>query len=111
MRSQLATNLVLAATTGTEVTQSVAMGGMNAAAPDVVATAIGTGDVTVKVQQSNDLENWEDVASSTATASNTDRTDILNVAAKVGAAYIRLHCSNTSNAIAVISVGVNTSSQ
>lgn len=84
------------------VSQAVPMSGANAIEVNIDVTVIGSAELTVAVQVSNDLANWEvvDTVSSEAVGAVT--------AAFTGlaATYVRLHYEQQSGGIAILSGGL-----
>lgn len=113
MEHQIASKLALdsgADDPGEAVSQPVAIGGDNSVKISTTVLDMenpGTTQITYLTQQSNDLQNWADVAGSntTDTIGHTHFT-----AQTVEAAYVRVRFT-IQNGYAVFAAGMNTSSQ
>lgn len=112
MRSNLFERLALASSTLSEVSQAVTMDGANAAQVDVVVFSLsGTSpQVSIQLQESNDLENWRDRGSAT-TISAVGYTLTAAVTA-IATAYVRVKVTASGTSpVTVVSAGLSTSLQ
>jgi len=112
MYSKLADNLFVS--NSTEQTPAVAMGDDNAVQVDwTVISYSGSGEITVTVQESNDLQNWSTVGtdSISAVSYNTFTSpDQTSPGQRVASAYVRLQITAASGATAVVAAGLNSAS-
>jgi hypothetical protein len=102
-----ASKLVVAS--GTDAfTQAVNMEGANAAMVEATLFVKGSGNVTVTVQGSNDLENWDTTGISggtiTFTAVGYDDATATGIAYR----FIRLKISQATSGSGIIALGINT---
>ncbi len=104
MYTRLAQNVYV--TNSEQFSQAVSMEGANSVAFNVTVMEITSGTLTVSVQASNDLENWNTLASTdkTFTAAGYGKKRITGIAET----YVRLVYSMGVSGSAIVSAGINT---
>lgn len=111
MYAQVATKLALTSSDSTEYSQSVAMGNDNAVFVEMtVFNAVGTTDLDVYLQVSNDLDNWEDFSGTPTIANTAAAGYFTGQESSVASAYVRLRYDLASGNQLVLGAGINTAS-
>ncbi|HSR71539.1 MAG TPA: hypothetical protein VLL72_04080 [Kiloniellales bacterium] len=100
MYTQVSSKLAVAAS-GTEYSQAVSMAGGNAIA---VEATIFSGTMTVKYQESNDLQNWT-AAADLSPAISGSAGAYYGDATGIAAQYVRLQYD--ASAAGVVAAGIN----
>ena len=95
-----------------EFSQPISMGEANAVLIDFTVFVL-SGTVTVYVQESNDRENWDDVASTVATVIGAYELRAPSAGSGIASRYVRVKYvqSVAEGAMSILSVGLTTSSQ
>jgi hypothetical protein len=112
MRSTLFERLALATSSLSDVSQAVTMDNANAAQFDVVVFALSgsSPQVSVQLQESNDLENWRDKGS--ATVISAVGYTLAAAVTGIATAFVRVKVTlSGTTPISVVSIGINTSLQ
>lgn len=110
MITALFTRLCLnSASTASEVSQPVGMGGANSVQVDSVVFAQTATNVSFQLQSSNDLENWANQGSA-ETHSGVGYKLLASIGG-VAAAYVRLKVTLTGAGLAIVTANINTSHQ
>lgn len=89
-----------------EFSQAVSMEGGNAVQFEVTCFAKGTGDLSVQLQGSNDLQNWDDFGTAVA----CDAVGYFSNAAAIDAIayqYVRLEYTQATAGTGIVAAGIN----
>ena len=111
MYQQLASRL--AVDTNNHYSQPVSMQrANNVFVETMVYEVTGSGNLTISVEQSNDLENWDQLSDEISETTVTPGFYIsANAGEKTGAAYVRLKYTMSAGSSCILAAGLNTSSQ
>jgi hypothetical protein len=90
-----------------QYSQAVSMDGANAVNVEATAFAVTGGELTVAVQGSNDLDNWEDVSAAAIIFSGPGADDSGAITG-IGFAYVRLGYSVADSGAAIVAAGIET---
>lgn len=106
MLTTIETQVLVGAGTST-FSQAISMEGANALSVAVAILSVSPmTQIDIYVQESNDLENWEDEATFVLSGSSTGYSE--GTSTGLSMAYVRLRCEIDTDTESVISINANT---